>query len=266
MKIINNEEFAEFRGTVYERIVSLEKSMEILTGQNEQLMASAERSEILINEILWSQIFGSTITNSKWLTDKTFSPGRWAVCYAFLYILYRVLDEIHPTSILETGLGQSTRMIAQYAAEHACSHLVVEQDKEWIDFFSNSYSLPENTKLMHLPVQEKEFMGDKNTLVYSGFAEKTGSRKYDFICIDGPGKSKSQMFGRVDIMDVLPGALSPKWIILWDDDDISFLHNTYLLLLEKLQKENIPFAEGEYRGTRRVKILCSPDIKFLTSL
>ena len=50
--------------------------------------------------------------------DKSFSPGRWAVGYPYLYVLYRALDEVQTAADPRTGPGQSTRMIAQYAAAH----------------------------------------------------------------------------------------------------------------------------------------------------
>ena len=43
-------------------------------------------------EILWAQIFNNTISSSAWLKDASFSPGRAAVGYPFLYACYRILD------------------------------------------------------------------------------------------------------------------------------------------------------------------------------
>ena len=33
------------------------------------------------NEILWAQIFNSTIQSSAWFKDQSISPGRWAAGY-----------------------------------------------------------------------------------------------------------------------------------------------------------------------------------------
>ncbi len=62
-------------------------------------------------EILWAEIFRSVTDKSTWLKNRSFAPGRWALGYPALYILYRILNEMKPKSILELGLGQSTRMI-----------------------------------------------------------------------------------------------------------------------------------------------------------
>ena len=66
------------------------------------------------NEILWAEIFNSTIQDSLWFKDKSLSPGRWAAGYPFLYALYRTLNEKHPLNILELGMGQTTKLISQY--------------------------------------------------------------------------------------------------------------------------------------------------------
>lgn len=42
------------------------------------------------SEAVWAEIFNNAITGSEWLTDTAFSPGRWAVGYPYLYVMYRV--------------------------------------------------------------------------------------------------------------------------------------------------------------------------------
>ena len=38
-------------------------------------------------EILWADVFSSTVYESDWLKNKAFSPGRYAIEYVFLYVL-----------------------------------------------------------------------------------------------------------------------------------------------------------------------------------
>ncbi|MDR0649034.1 MAG: hypothetical protein LBF92_06835, partial [Synergistaceae bacterium] len=105
----------------------------------------------LLEEILWAQIFHDTIAGSKWLIDKSFSPGRWAVGYEFLYVLYRVLNSVRPKKILELGLGQTTNMLSQYVSAHEdVRHLIVEHDTEWIDFFRKEHDISERTKIIQM--------------------------------------------------------------------------------------------------------------------
>ncbi len=79
--------------------------------QYETLKKVSETSKRYSEEAVWAEIFNNTISNSTWLNDKTFSPGRWAVGYPAIYAIYRILNEVQPRMILELGLGQSTRII-----------------------------------------------------------------------------------------------------------------------------------------------------------
>lgn len=132
----------------------LEKVNEILSKTQETLSKT--------NEVIWGQIFNNTITDSKWLANQTFSPGRWAAGYPFLYVLYRALNEVRPKKILALGLGQTTRMISQYAAaDIRVSHRVVEHDAEWATFFKQDFVLSPQTELIQLPLVKRSYQGDK---------------------------------------------------------------------------------------------------------
>ena len=104
---------------------------------NQQIIISQQSKMIdMQNEILKSQIFNSTIIDSEWLKYRSFSPGGWAVDYGFLYTLYRVLNDMKPKNILEFGLGQSSKMIHQYANFYQNANAITcEHDSEWINFF-----------------------------------------------------------------------------------------------------------------------------------
>ena len=157
------QNFAKIRDEIQTKCKDISENLERTRRQSIEARRHA-------SEAVWAQIFNNTITNSTWLKDKTFSPGRWAVGYPYLYVMYRVLDEARPKHILELGLGQSTRMIAQYAAAFDdVEHIVVEQDAQWIKFFSQNYACPPSTTLMHIPVTEIQFIDDDKTLVYENF-------------------------------------------------------------------------------------------------
>ena len=92
--------------------------------------------------------------------------------YPFLYVLYRILDEAKPRRILELGLGQSTKMISQYAlSDPAVEHTVVEHDPVWIDFFKKQNASLANTKIVELPAEIRPFNDFDGVRAYKGFAE-----------------------------------------------------------------------------------------------
>lgn len=116
----------------------------------------------LAYENLWANIFHDSIVGSRWLQNQSFSPGRVAIGYPTLYALYRILDEFQPKSILEMGLGQSTKMIGSYvkwkvSRQEECHHMIVEHDETWIDFFKNSFELSSGTEVVQLDLKKVEF-------------------------------------------------------------------------------------------------------------
>lgn len=139
-----------------------------------------------LQSLYWGQIFNSTIVGSNWYVNQAISPGRWAVGYEFLYVLYRTLDEIRPKSILELGLGQSTKLTSQYAGKEQINHIVVEHNPQWKTFFENGWDcLSKYTKICISPLIEVNGIGNKY-YEYQKIAEIVNNQKFNLILIDGP--------------------------------------------------------------------------------
>lgn len=239
-----------------------------MTAKNE-LLAAARANHQALQELIYAQVFHDTIKGSVWLPpDTPFSPGRWAMGYPALYVLYRVLDETRPRSILELGLGQSTRMIARYnfwAKE--CRHAVVDHNAEWIDFFKKSWPLPEMTAIVNLPLKEETVTLNGQTLavtVYDGFAEKFQGKRFDFICVDGPYGSPN--VSRVDIVKILPQCLGESFVIMIDDYHRQGEKNTANVIGGILRDHGVKFASGGYFGEKGVGIIASENLQYLCSL
>ncbi len=229
------------------------------------------RIERMAMEAVWGEVFNNTITESKWLKHKTFSPGRWAAGYQMLYIMYRVLDEVKPQSILELGLGQTTRMTAQYAAEYdQVQHTVVEHNKGWIKFFKRSYEIPDNTTIIQLEREYIPYKEYKAVLAYKGFDKTFEGKKFDFIIIDSPQdkdmKEYTKKCSRIDLLSILPGCLSHDFVIIVDDSDRRG-EKRALVEIERVLKENgIEYARSNYLGAKGTTLICNKGNSFLTSL
>ena len=219
------------------------------------------------DEILWAEIFNNTIYGSSWLEDKTFSLGRWAIGYPCAYVLYRVLNELNPKNILELGLGQSTRLTGQYAEHYDVEkHLVVEHDPEWINFFSRNYTLPEVTQIVHCPWKYGEYKGVEGIREFDGFRESVGNNQFDLIVIDAPFGGDMKTFARIDVLKMLPGCLSKSFVVIFDDCNRSGENHTYNEMLQVLDDNNVEYKTGIYQGDKTIKIICSPDYSFVTSM
>ncbi len=218
-------------------------------------------------EILWAEIFESATKNSLWLSDKTFSPGRWAVGYQFLYVMYRVLNEAGPQKILELGLGQSTRMIAQYAMEHeGVEHIVVEDSQDWVSFFTNNFSMPPCSKIEMCETDMVPFQNAEQVRVYKGLKEKLEGKRFDFIAIDAPWGGDMKQYARIDILQMLPECLSENFVILFDDCQRIGEQHTVIEIEEYLKRCGISYKKGKYTGKKECIIFCAEQLGFLTTM
>lgn len=227
----------------------------------------------LAYENLWANIFHDSIVGSKWLKDQPFSPGRAAIGYPTLYALYRILDEFQPKSILEMGLGQSTRMIGSYVKwkvnkGEQCHHMIVEHDETWIDFFKNSFTLSSGTEMVRLDLKEAAFDapggGKTEVKLYQGFAERLRGRKFDLIFIDGP--FGSPVYSRVDIIDLIPECLENSFMLMLDDAERPGEQNTLKMIGNFLQECGIGYYMGYYIGQKATAIITSADLHFYCTM
>lgn len=219
------------------------------------------------DEIIWAEIFNNVISDSSWLTNKSFSAGRWAVGYQYLYVVYRILNEVRPKNLLELGLGQSTRLLGQYAASDAeVQHIVVEHDPAWIQFFQQDFHLPSNSTIVQLEREYRAFREDGHVLVFKNFRETFKGHKFDFISIDAPLGGEAVIYARVDILDLLPDVLADSFIIIVDDFNRQGEKNTVTVLEEILQENGILYAKGVYAGKKDCVVICSEDLKFVCSM
>lgn len=246
---------------------ALNKQAEILADTAEKARRQAADSARHASEAVWAQIFNNTISESLWLKDKTFSPGRWAVGYPYLYVMYRVLNETRPKRILELGLGQSTRMIAQYAAAFQdVEHIVVEHDPEWVEFFCNDFPLPKNTKVVMLEREMVPYKDADAVRVFKGFKETFQGQKFDFISVDAPLGADMKQYSRIDILGLMPDCLSKNFVVMIDDTARSGETNTIDDMKQCLNSSKISYTIGKYSGEKSCTVLCTSTHAFLCSM
>jgi hypothetical protein len=219
-----------------------------------------------VDEVLWAQVFHDAIIGSEWLTDKKFYPGRAAVGYEFLYVLFRVLSSTRPKSILELGLGQTTHMISQYvSANLGARHIVVEHDPLWIDFFLKEHRISDRTKIMQMDLGKTDFRGTSVTS-YERFSENLAGSRFDFICIDGPFGFDAKKYSRIDTLELMPRCLESSFVIMIDDYNRQAEQNTVKELTALLSRNNIDTYGGSYRGRKTSHLIATSDYKFLCTL
>lgn len=214
-------------------------------------------------ESIMAHHFHDTIIDSEWLKYKSFSPGAWAADYGLLYTLYRVLNGMKPRSIIEFGLGQTSKMIHQYANYYGVEAITCEHDNKWTDFFLNEREgkYPINFKTLELENINYKGYG---TLSYKNIIQEYSNKKFDFFLVDGP--FGSEHFSRPQIIDMAKYNLRERFCIIIDDCERLGEQETTNEVFEVLKNLGIDYCYTSYSASKRHTLICSSDLKFLTSL
>ncbi len=218
----------------------------------------------LEKELLCSQKFNNTIAGSKWFIHQDVSPGGFAIDYTFFYSLYRVLDSIRPQNIIEFGLGQSSKMIHQYADYYNVTAITIEHDKQWADFFKKCVDGKYQVNIKQLAIEEKDYKGEKIE-VYKDCVEEFKNQKFDLVVIDGP-INLDKRYARIDVLSILENNLSENFIIMIDDYNAKSIKNTMQEVMNTLDILKVDYVYGVYTGQKSHLLLTTPQNIFLTTL
>jgi hypothetical protein len=217
------------------------------------------------HELIMAHVFEDSIRETDWLKSKSFSPSGAAANYSFLYILYRVLNDVNPASIIEFGMGQTSKMTSQYAAyKNPRSHLyLVEDDETWIRLFSRNIPESGNIQILHLPLEHVSFSGYETTR-YKGLVNAVGNRKFDLIILDGP--KGTRRYSRTNILDLMGKNLSASFVLIIDDCTRKGEQDTINMVRDMLKKKKIRYGVAHYSGSKTQMLIYSKDYSFLKTL
>ena len=255
-----------------QRIDSIHKELEIVSQSasslKRELIMRSQINQRTQKEILWSKIFTDTIKGT-FLERQSLSLGRWAIGYPCAYILFRCLQVINPTNILELGLGESTKIISAFCQNSniKISHCLIENNPTWIDFFKKSN--PNVLDGCEIFVQDYEFIKYRDysdVRVFKDFSKRLKGRKFSLISVDAPLGGDMKNISRIDILEIIPEGLEKSFVILIDDYNRPQEKCMVKELKDKLTNSNVQFTTGLYSGEKDCIVVCSPDLSFLCSL
>jgi len=238
----------------------------MLLGANKERLKTIESKiqqlSTKINEIYYAEVLRDCIFGSDWLIKKDFTLTKGAANYSFIYLLFKVLDEINPKSILEFGLGQTTKVTSQYANFYAKTTLdVVEHNSQWISVFSKKINITQNIKV-HNKELIKTSLNDTENDKYDNLDDIVKNKKYDLIIIDGPF-GFDRVYPRTNILDLIPNNIANEFVIILDDAEREGEKNTANLIFEKLNSFGIQYKTSYREGTKRQLIITSLNYKFI---
>ena len=228
----------------------------------DQIKKYADELTVMNSEPYWAHVYHDTTANTTWLKNKSVSPGRWAISYIVLYVLYRILDEAKPKSILECGLGQSSKLTIQYADSHNVDLTICENNPEWLSFFQRQFPTADKYTTI-LDTEMVNIVPEHESRTYANFKQTIGNKKFNLVLIDGP--LGSPHYSRPEVLDIVDN-LDKSFVILLDDMNRIGEQETWQLLKQKLHSKSIEFKERKYSSDKTVGLICSTDLAYLTSL
>ena len=91
-------------------------------------------------EIYYSNLYHDSIRGRRYLENLPLNVGNWAGNYCMMYLLNRLLHENDFKTIVELGLGESTKMILAYLSTVSDKQFInVEHDMSWQELFLHNY-------------------------------------------------------------------------------------------------------------------------------
>lgn len=219
----------------------------------------------LSKEIIWANVYHDSIRGKAFLENLPLNIGRWAGSYAFFYVLHRVLNDCKPVSILELGLGESTKFISKYIENEltGTKHVVVEQSTEWAEGFLKTFELANNVEIITLPI-ETVTIEKFEVKRYKGLLTKI-TQDHEIYVVDGPHGSKR--FSRYDIVDIIKNRNAfNDFLVIIDDYNRVGEKDTVKELLKLLESKSVNYVSAEYKGEKSVFLIGVGKFKFINSL
>ncbi|MFD2725877.1 hypothetical protein [Hyunsoonleella rubra] len=218
-----------------------------------------------LEELEWANVYHDSIRGKDWLTGLSLNVGRWAGSYTFFYILNRVLNDYQPKTIVEFGLGESSKFISAYLDNQLklSSHTIVEESEDWKDSFSKRFTLSKRSTVKIAPLTKTKV----NTHEVNSYGQITKllDKKYDLYVIDGPLGSPN--YSRYDIVEIAKTFdKDDDFIIIFDDHQRKGEQQTFKALKSTLKEKGMEIHTGIYRGNKEVAVLASKAYPFIGSL
>ena len=226
-------------------------------------MEDVRKQNSIRGEILKGMYFNSTVADSEWFKYKNVCPGEWAADYGLLYTIYRALNSMKPKSIVEFGLGQSSKLIHQYANYFGAEAVTFEHDRQWVDFFNEGRDGKYDIRVELVDLETVSYKGFE-TVTYKDIDNILRGRKFDFVLVDGP--FGSDHYSRSEVIGIARNNLAGSFCIIMDDTDRHEEEETALEVMDVLRQQSVEFCTVTHSALKKHTIICSADMKFLTTL
>jgi hypothetical protein len=213
-----------------------------------------KKNLLQLQELEWAHVYHDSIRGKKWLENTPLNIGRWAGNYAFFYVLNRILNDFEPKSIIEFGLGESSKFVSVYIDNQLkdTQHVIIEHDTAWLHNFNAHFKLSPTSQvkicpLTTLKINAAEVNAYKDLQLHI-------KQKFDVYLVDGPFGSLH--YSRYDIVHIAETFLEKdEFVIVIDDYNRRGEQETVEALINVFKKKNIKIFKGIYTGNKSVCVL-----------
>lgn len=216
-------------------------------------------------ELEWAHVYHDSIRGISWLENLPLNVGRWACGYPLLYVLHRILSDYRPSSIIEFGLGESSKFISTYLEQELTNstHVIVEQSTEWREAFKARFKLSDRTEILICESAQEKVNGHLSNR-YTGLAGHT-VKKHDLYLIDGP--IGTPRYSRYDMVQCIKNfEQGDEFIMIVDDFERAGEKESVKDLLALLNQKGIKVHQGVYPGSSVALVIATEKYRYATSL
>lgn len=182
-------------------------------------------------------------------------PVGGAANYSLLHLILRIAVEFRPTSVLDVGCGESTRLWSRLHDKGLVSRvLTLESDPEWAARIGREVGHPVQVSELRPTLVAG---GTVNTYDWTGARAAAGP--FDVIGVDGPHGEPRR--SRAGVLALLDDTLPKDFVLFVDDaerlgeqetvglihDRLSAMGRDYAAGVLQAAKTQVVFAGGAYR-------------------
>jgi len=211
---------------------------------------------LFFKERIYQSNFQKLLVQKDW-HDLQIKPRGYAANCSLLYFLLRVLHEKEPTTTLELGSGQTTKLFFRYIEENSKAEaLVLEEDKDWYEHIKNDF-LSDRFSYEYSPLQEL-VIEDKHVDWYSyNFSDIINQgKKFNLVLIDGP--KGIRRFSRLGIVKYLYDIIDKdNFLIIFDDSSRKGEEDTIEYLLGIFDEKELQYTKYDLYGSKKQTCIAS---------
>jgi hypothetical protein len=191
---------------------------------------------------------------------------------SLMWFLWKVLATCQPTSIVEFGSGQSTKLFARYARLHPSANVcTLEHNADWMSVLAPQIALEgKPVEYVHAPLVSRSFVTRHGNIRVNARAYQVptgfGKRRFQLILIDGPDTGHGVDYTRDGALEFIPDILDDRFVLIIDDAERfeeRRLANRCQTILKLAGRD---FARFEIEAVKTQVVFCSPNWSFLRSI